>query len=269
MPENDGGKMRLKILLIILGVVIIAFGIVFYFYGPYSEAARGGVKGKPKQSPTSVPSASTYLSPTPGSPSPTSPSPGSPSPTQTLFSDDFSGTLSKWQIVYTGYGTVGIENGELSMASKASTQPSETHAPLVIAGDANWGDYTFTLRMNTLQQLRTGSAPNPWEVGWIPFRMPDQSNFYYFILKTNGIELGKAMSGDQQKFFVTQDNPKLTLNQWNDFKIVLKGANIKVYVNNSLVADYTDTSSPFLSGKIGLYNEDAHVHYDNVVVTAN
>jgi len=44
--------MRLKVLLIILGVVVIAFGIVFYFYGPYSEAARGGIKGKPKKTPT-------------------------------------------------------------------------------------------------------------------------------------------------------------------------------------------------------------------------
>ena len=61
--------MRLKVLLIILGVVVIAFGVVFYFYGPYSEAARGGRKPKPSPSPSPISTLST--SPTIGiSPSP-------------------------------------------------------------------------------------------------------------------------------------------------------------------------------------------------------
>lgn len=65
-------KLRLKVLLAILGVVIIAFGLVFYFYGPYSEAAKGGGgRGKSKSTPT--PTASVRSSPSPSaglSPSP-------------------------------------------------------------------------------------------------------------------------------------------------------------------------------------------------------
>lgn len=261
MKEANGGKMRLKILLIILGVVIIAFGMVFYFYGPYSEAARGGVKGKPTLSPVISPSASTS----------SSPSPSSPSPTATLFSDDFSGNLSKWQIVYTGYGTVQIENGQLMMAPKASTQASETHAPLVVAGDTAWKDYIFNVKMNTVQQLRTGSAPNPWEVGWLVFRYVDSTHFYYFVQKTNGIELGRVdPSGTGgQIFLYTAGTPKLVIGQYNDYQVTLKGNNIKISINGTQVVNYTDTSNPLLSGKIGLYNEDAKVYYDNVVVTAN
>lgn len=271
MKEPNGGKMRLKILLIILGVVIIAFGLVFYFYGPYSEAARGGIKGKPKQSPTISPSASIPSSPSPGSPSPSSPSPSSPSPTATLFSDDFSGNLSKWQIVYTGYGTVQIENGQLMMAPKASTQPSETHAPLIVAGDTAWKDYIFNVKMNTVKQLRTGSAPNPWEVGWLVFRYVDSTHFYYFVQKTNGIELGRVdPSGTGgQIFLYTAGTPKLVIGQYNDYQVTLKGNNIKVAINGTQVVNYTDTNNPYLAGKIGLYNEDAKTLNDNVVVTAN
>jgi len=44
--------MRLKIILGIFLVVLIAFGLVFHFYGPYSEAARGG-QGKNRSATTS------------------------------------------------------------------------------------------------------------------------------------------------------------------------------------------------------------------------
>lgn len=191
----------------------------------------------------------------------------------TLLTDDFSGTLAKWLQVYDGYGLIAIENGELSLAPKASTQPTETHAPLVVAGENTWGDVVFTSRMKTVEQLRTGSAPNAWEVGWLIFRYTDDNHFYYFIHKPNGFELGKEIlnaSGQQdQQFLVTETSPTLVLNEWNDYKVELKGANIKVYINNNLVADYTDANNPYLTGKIGLYNEDAHTHHDNVAVSIN
>lgn len=190
-----------------------------------------------------------------------------------MFSDDFSGTLAKWIQVYNGYGTIAIENGELSLAPKTSTQPSETHAPLMVAGQNTWGDIIFESRLKTVSQLRTGSAPNAWEVGWLIFRYSDDNHFYYFAHKPNGIELGKEILNTQgvqdQQYLVTKTTPILTLGQWNNYKIILKGANIKVYINNILVADYIDASNPYLTGKIGLYNEDAHTHHDDVKVTAN
>ena len=154
------------------------------------------------------------------------------------------------------------------MAPKASTQPSETHAPLIVGGDSAWKDHIFLVKMNTLAQLRTGSAPNPWEVGWLIFRYVDSKNFYYFIFKTNGIELGKLVNG-QQVFLATEDTPKLTLNNWDTYKVTLKDNNIRVAIDGTQVVNCTDTNNPFLSGRIGLYNEDAHVHYHDVVVTTN
>jgi hypothetical protein len=191
------------------------------------------------------------------------------SPT-TIFSDDFSGTLAKWQIVYNGYGTIAITNGQLSMTPKASTTPSETHAALVVPAswDSTKNDYIFNVKMNTVSQLRTGSSANLWEVGWILFRYQDAQHFYYFIPKPNGIELGKFVNGTQT-FLATADTPKLTLNHLDVYTVTLKSNNIKVAINGTLVANYIDTNSPFLTGKIGLYDEDAKVLFDDVVVTTN
>lgn len=253
-------RLRLKILLGILGVVIIAFIVYLIFWGPASEASiiRPGTSSRTR------PRESSRVSPRLSS----SPTPSSTSSPATLLFDDFSGTLSKWQIVYTGYGSVGIENGTLSMAPMVSTQTSETHAPLIMSTNS-WGDYIYTVKMNTVSQLRTGSAPNAWEVGWILFRMQDAGHSYYFVHKPNGLELGKYIpEAPYQYFLATADAPRLVLNQWNTYKIAVHGANIKVYINGALYFDYTD-ASPWLSGKVGLYNEDAHVHYDDVSVVQN
>jgi len=328
--QTQGGKMRLKVLLIILGVVIVGGIFVLYFWGPLGEAkpawkcgysiqltanpdqveADGTSQSKivatvsqGKGKNHSLVSGETVsFSSTMGTLSAaqattdsngqakvfiSSSRPGVASiraqlascvkfvetqfviadETGTgLFSDDFSGDLSKWEIVYTGYGQVKIENSSLMMAPMVSTSPGETHAPLVAAKSTNWQDYTLTMKMRTAQQLRTGSAPNPWEVGWILFRYQDTQHFYYLIYKPNGVELGKFVNG-QQTFLATPGSPKMTIGSWDNYKVVVKGTNIQVYINGSLVINYTDNSSPLLNGRIGLYNEDAKVYYDDVVVT--
>jgi len=250
---------RLKVLLAILVVLVYAFiGIVLFMRPEVDASNLSRWKKRPSPSPT--------VTRTP-TPSPATPSPSS-SPSASLFSDNFSGTLSKWQQVYNGYGTVQIESGLLSMSPQASVMPSETHAPLVTAGSTAWGDYIYDVQMNSVQQLRTGSAPNPWEVGWILFRYVDATNFYYFLEKPNGIELGKLVNGSQV-FLATAEAPKLAINTWHTYKVTLKGANIKIAIDGTQIVNYTDSASPFLTGKVGLYNEDAHVHYDNVFVTSN
>ncbi len=186
----------------------------------------------------------------------------------TLFSDDFSGNMSKWEEVYDGYGTVRITNGLLEMTPKVATSAGTTHAPLVAAGNTSWDDYTLNLKMKTVDQLRTGSTPNPWEVGWVLFRYQDAKHFYYLIYKPNGVELGKFVN-DKQTFLATTSDPRMNIGSWDDYKIVVSGNNIKVYINDSKVIEATDGDSPLMTGKIGLYNEDAKVYYDDVVVTEN
>src|SRR2546427_1445975 len=90
----------------------------------------------------------------------------------------------------TWWGQVSSSNGTYSLTSQTPTSPSETHSALVTT-KRTWGDQTFSFTTTTLAQLRQGSAPNPWEVGWVMFRFRDLHDYYWFILKTNGFELGK------------------------------------------------------------------------------
>src|SRR5262245_14317418 len=102
--------------------------------------------------------------------------------------------IGSWAFVYDGYGCNAFvssnANTMLFEQPAVSTQPFETHASLVL-GPATAGDVTVQVDMATTRQLRTGSAPNPWEVGWLLWHYTDDQHFYYVILKPNGWEIGK------------------------------------------------------------------------------
>jgi hypothetical protein len=57
--------------------------------------------------------------------------------------------------------------------------------------------------------------------------------------------------------------PDLAPQEWSTVKVALAGGNIKVYVNDMLVIDYTD-ATPFTEGGFGLRAYNAPVSYDNV-----
>lgn len=184
-----------------------------------------------------------------------------------LFSDDFSGTLAKWNIIWTGYGAAEIENGEFSLRPKPYTPGEDYHSVLVTAGDAAWKDYTFESRTQLLEQLET--PPFPWEVGCFVLRYQNPENFYYLCHKTNGLELDRFENGIQY-YLATPELPAAQIGQWYDFKMTAVGNNFKVWVDGVQYIDYTDTApTAFLTGPIGLYSEEAHVHFDDIKVTAN
>jgi hypothetical protein len=174
----------------------------------------------------------------------------------------------EWTVAYDGYGEVGVENGSASLNPATSERPLETHAALALAGGPNWRDYTLEARMNLQQQLRQNSPPNGWEAGWLLFRYMGEARSYYLIHKTNGIELGKLVppKGEGQIFLVTKHEPRAVPGRWYDYRIEVRGANIKVYIDDKLEIDYTDPN-PILRGGVGLYTEDAHVRFQQPTVT--
>jgi hypothetical protein len=173
-----------------------------------------------------------------------------------------------WTVAYDGYGEVGVENSSASLRPMTSERPIESHAALALAGGPDWRDYTFAARMNLQQQLRQNSPPNEWETGWLLFRYVGEARSYYLIHKTNGIELGKLVPprGEGQIFLVTKPRPRAVPGRWYDYRIEVRGANIKVYIDDKLQIDYTDPN-PILRGGVGLYTEDAHVHFRQPTVT--
>jgi len=173
-----------------------------------------------------------------------------------------------WTVAYDGYGEVGVENSSASLRPMTSERPIESHAALALAGGSNWRDYTFAARMNLQQQLRQNSPPNEWETGWLLFRYMGEARSYFLIHKTNGIELGKLVppKGEGQIFLVTKPRPQVVPGRWYDYRIEVRGANIKVYIDDKLQIDYTDPN-PILRGGVGLYTEDAHVHFRQPTMT--
>jgi hypothetical protein len=182
-----------------------------------------------------------------------------------------------WTVKYDGYGEVDIEDGFASLKPRPAQEHSETSAALALAGDSDWRDYSFTVQMNLQQQLRQNSPPNQWEAGWLFFRYQSDYRSYYLIHKPNGLELGKLVRpGSEnytpynnqvhnQVFLATTSGPPVEPGRWYDYRIDVRGATIQVYVDGELQITYTDPD-PILSGRVGLYTEDAHVLFQDPLV---
>jgi len=210
---------------------------------------------------------------------------------QLVLYDDFEGdtyTLSdgqtspngKWRDNFNGYGSAGVQddgtgkNNVFFEAPKTSTSPSETHATSV-SSTQKFSNFELEIDAKTVQQLRQNSPPNPFEAAMVLFRQTDTFHFYAFVLKPNGIEFDKkdcntcTDPGQGQQFLVTAPSPTLNIGAWSHWKITAIGNHITISVDGKKVVDYIDqTMSPQLSsGAVVMYNEDAHVNFDNVYIT--
>jgi len=173
-----------------------------------------------------------------------------------------------WTVKYDGYGKVGAEGGVASMRPRAAQRPSETSAALALAGEPTWRNYSFTVKMRLREQLRQNSPPNEWEAGWLFFHYQDDDRSYYLAHKTNGLEFGKLVppASTGQVFLETRPYPPAETGRWHDYRIELRGATVRIYVDGRLRITYTDPE-PIPRGRVGLYSEDAHVEFKQPTVT--
>jgi GH18 family chitinase len=189
----------------------------------------------------------------------------------TCFADG--AAFGPWTSAFGGYGCTDVQTDGtrdwLQESPFVSTAAAQTHAALVL-GPAFAAPTVFSVQLLTSAQLRQNSPPNPWEVGWIVWDYADNSHFYYFQAKPNGWELGKedpAYPGSQ-RFLATGTTPVFPIGSWYIVRIVQTANVIAVYVNGRLLTTYTDTLTPYSSGRIGLYAEDSTVRFENVAVDA-
>lgn len=190
-----------------------------------------------------------------------------PDCTITLDPDD-------WTIVYTGYGTVDLNDPDgFFLEPMAATGPSETHAALLLSDEiagCTFQDFRLTVHATTEAQLRT-PLPNPWEVFWIFFNYQTTTSgkeTNYFILKTNGIELGQAYDSVGQNFLFTASAPTLSVGEEYEYVLEKIGAELTVAIDGVTVLSYgsdpTDDPLYDQAGQIGLYTEDARVRIHSV-----
>jgi hypothetical protein len=245
-----------------------------------SQALAGRKKPQPKPSPTASVSPSPSPSPTP-TVTATATATATAGPT-TLFADDFGSvplatgwldgsTHGGWVSTYNGYGSNGtaVDGSQvLTESPKVSTTSGTTHASLVNT-TASFADMDTTVRLRTVQQLRT-PTPNAWEVAWVLWHYTDDTHFYYLALKPNGWELGKedpAYPG-AQRYLKTSGSPTYAVGSWHTVRVRQIGSAMTVWADGTQLASFTDTERPYVSGTLGLYNEDSLVHFDDVKVTS-
>lgn len=165
----------------------------------------------------------------------------------------------------TWWGDQSYAGGGVTLSSRVPTSPAETHSSLITT-KRTWQDSTVSFATTTLRQLREGSAANPWEVGWVLFRFTDLENYYWFMLKTNGFELGKKQGSDTQIFLVTGALPAAAVGQERQIQVRTDGARIQVAVDGRQVVDYTDPH-PLGAGSVGLYEEDSQARFDSLSIS--
>ena len=214
-----------------------------------------------------------------------------------------------WKCIYTGYGNVGViktpepkiaGNGNYCLSLRPKVNNEFTSACLVLSQE-EFEDIDATFYMRTYAQ--TKAKPENWETAWFMFRYKDNTHHYYFYIgKTGILEIGKkdyvkvgtnqvktpdgtittVDNQDRQAFLFTKDIGDLVLKKWYKIRLVVKGYNIKIYIDDTLQADITDNgkigkwlgkpitfNSTLNKGKVGFYVEDAEGHYDNIRVNSS
>jgi len=207
------------------------------------------------------------------------------------FSDSFDASYSftqngqvspdgKWKIKYLSGGKTASANGVLTTYPVSASAPTETFSTLVMSTQ-KFHNFQLDLDMRTNKQLRTGSAPNSWETGWIFFRYTDEAprstHFYWVLLKTNGFEFGKKDNApgdstlEKQIFLKTGQNPTVKIGSFQHLTVKAVGYHFTIAVDGHTVVDITDAKvndpSKMSDGVLGLYEEDSSASFDNVKLT--
>jgi hypothetical protein len=154
----------------------------------------------------------------------------------------------------------------LTLRPKIAASPEATHSVLMLTRNSFGPDIAFGGHVKTVQQLRTGSRPNPWECAWIVWHYQDSEHFYYLAIKPNGWEIGKrdpAYPGGQR--FLASGSRGFPIGLWHQFLVTQNAETITVQVNGVNIASHQDSERPYTSGALGFYAEDAEVQIDDIV----
>ena len=182
-----------------------------------------------------------------------------------------------WTTVHHGYGKVTCSQETIRLSPKAATSSDETHAALATVDDVMveaGTTQTITATVRTVAQLRTGSDPNPWEVAWLLWSYTDDQHFYAVVLKPNGWEISKEDPDypGAQRFLASGDAPAYPIGTALEVVVTVTTADdavtMTVSVDGAELATVTDEESPYPSGAVAAYTEDAAITVGPVSLTA-
>ncbi len=178
-----------------------------------------------------------------------------------LFSDDFNdGNFNGWAV---DSGVWSVNDGNL-----ISNVSGRTNISSEINTGGEWDNYRIEIDVNNYSGVDEG----------IEFRRAG-GNAYTFNLRhgtgaynTPEIKFWKSENGHGTLINSTRSQQLLN-NVWYHIKIEVVGGNIKLWVNNNLVTNYTDAGTNLKKGGIGLQSwtgdlGKVYVKFDNVKITS-
>jgi len=185
-------------------------------------------------------------------PSPAPPRPEAPFVTgeegALLFQDDFEdGRTDGWALA-PGWD-VGSEDGNyfLNGSGHSFARPDAS----------GWNDYTIEARFKLIKGVFHFNFRENTGKGYIR---------YFLGLSPGQLYLKKQITSDF--FDLSHANVPLELDSWYTVRAVLEGNGIKIYLDDTLVLNYTDSDIPILSG-ISSFEmlENSVAHFDDILVT--
>ena len=174
----------------------------------------------------------------------------------TSFSEDFSAGQSRW--VQYG-GSFYVKDGEYVATNIEGSHPASKSVYLA----ESFSDFMYEAK---IQVNNTGDGGLIFRVNRLSFGPDEYSGYYVGISNANQrVELGKA-NGAWTSLKTAAMN--ITAGQWYQVRVVAKGSNIKIYVDNMItpIIDFNDSS--FGSGAIGVRTYQALARWDNLWVTS-
>lgn len=166
-----------------------------------------------------------------------------------------------WTVRYTGYGEVTSNGERITLEPQAAADHEITHGGLVhTVGQCR--DADFSVSLNTESQVRQGD-PNIWEVGWVLWNFQSDTHFYAVALKPNGWEVSKQDPDydGNQRFLASGDSPTFPIGKNYRVTVTQENGTMTVSADGQELATITDEETPYREGAIGLYTEDARVHF--------
>ncbi len=161
--------------------------------------------------------------------------------------------------------------GALTSASRWSagsvvtdgTKALELSSATSVGGHSEWTDISYRAKMKTVTP-----GADSWNVGRLLFRYQDANNYYALLLHNNAggtLELAANKAGVWSPGLASV-NTNLDEAAWHNFRILVRGANIRVWVDGVEYVNYTD-GTPVNSGKVGMVGDVSTARLDDVSVT--
>lgn len=180
-------------------------------------------------------------------------------PSAALLVEGFEGTYTGWADVGTG-GTWSIIGGELSQSNTTNNNYMVTNNGIVGLG-------------NLTMEAKVKVTGGGYRSLYLMFREQDASNYYLFGIRTDNTDMvyvWRVKSGTLTN--LVSYPMTLNDNQWYSLRVQVTGGptnvNIKGWVDCTQVANYTDGTSTWTTGKIGFATRRGAGRYDDLRVYA-